>query len=169
MISFSRWDVRMLRVGALAAAAICALAVLSSSAQAAGAPSVSCSLYASPTGSDSSGSGSQSSPFQTAQKLIDALAPGQTGCLMAGTYNDSPWLRFNSGGNAGAPITLSSAPGQTATLAGGYVYTPTGSDYVTLENLHIDGSGTTQNSIQIFGSHDALIGDDITNHAQHSS
>ncbi|MDQ6806977.1 MAG: right-handed parallel beta-helix repeat-containing protein [Actinomycetota bacterium] len=145
------------------------MASLSASAHAAGAATASCSLYASPSGSDSTGNGSQTSPFQTAQQLIDTLTPGQTGCLMAGTYNTSPGLRFNTGGTDSAPITLASAPGQTATLAGGDIYMPTGSDYVTLENLHIDGSATTQNSIQIFGSHDALIGDNITNHSQHNS
>ncbi|MDQ6805528.1 MAG: right-handed parallel beta-helix repeat-containing protein [Actinomycetota bacterium] len=142
------------------------LAARSPSAQSA---SVSCSLYASPTGSDSSGTASQSSPFQTAQRLSNALAPGQTGCLMTGAYSDSPGLTLGHGGSAGEPITLSSAPGQTATLEGGYVYMPTGSDYVTLENLVINGSGTRQNSIQIFGSHDSLIGDEITNGEQHNS
>jgi hypothetical protein len=171
VISFSRWDGRTLRAGGLAVAALCALAGQAAPAQAASAQAapVSCSLYSAPSGSDASGDGSQANPFQSAQQLIDALTPGQTGCLMSGTYDVSPGLRFNTGGTAGAPITLSSAPGQTASITGGYVYTPIGSDYVTIENLSINGAGTTQNSVQIFGSHDALINNDITNDAQHNS
>src|SRR5205807_9753650 len=122
---------------------------------------VSCSLYASPSGSDS-GSGSSSSPFLTAQKLVDALQPGQTGCLMAGTYSQ-PELRFNHGGSSGAPITLASYPGQTATVSGGFVYVVSGSNYVTIENLHMDASAATQVGVQVMASNTSLIGDDITN------
>jgi hypothetical protein len=156
----------------LALVTLCTFAVWSlagRSAAAQAATPVSCSLYASPSGSDSSGDGSQANPFQTAQHLVSALTPGHTGCLTSGTYTDSPGLSFEHGGSAGSPITLASAPGQTATLAGGYVYIPTGSNYVTLENLNIDGSATTQVSVQIFGSEVSMIGNDITNHAQHNS
>jgi hypothetical protein len=172
VISLRRWDVRRFRIVGLALAALGAPAAWSlsaSPASARAAASVSCSLYASPSGSDSSGDGSQSAPFQTAQHLVDVLAAGQTGCLRSGIYRQSPGLTLARGGSAGAPITLSSAPGQTATLAGGYVYVPTGSDHVTLENLNIDGSATTQVSVQIFGSQVSLIGNDITNDAQHNS
>jgi hypothetical protein len=172
VISFSRWDVRTVRIVRLALVALCAFVGWSLAGRLAAAQAatpVSCSLYASPSGSDSSGDGSQTGPFQTAQHLVSALAPGQTGCLTSGTYTSSPGLSFEHGGSAGSPITLASAPGQTATLAGGYVYVPTGSNYVTLENLNLDGSATTQVGVQIFGSEVSLIGNDITNHAQHNS
>ncbi len=171
MISFRRWDVRTVRIAGLALVALCAFfgwSLAGRSAAQAATP-VSCSLYASPSGSDSSGDGSQTNPFYTAQHLVSALTPGQTGCLTAGTYTDSPGLSFEHGGSAGSPITLASVPGQTATLAGGYVYVPTRSNHVILENLNIDGSATTQVSVQIFGSDVSLIGNDITNHAQHNS
>jgi hypothetical protein len=111
--------------------------------------------------------GSLHNPFATPQRLLQALGAGQTGCLRRGTYRGD--LRFDRGGSVAAPITLRSFPGEQATLADGYVYVPPGSDYVTLEDLKINGAGTTQVSVQIFGSHDALIGDNITNHHQHSS
>jgi parallel beta-helix repeat protein len=175
VISFCRRGVRVLGPVGLALSGFCGLVVValcvlpgwSPSAQAASV-SVSCSLYASPSGSDSH-SGSSSKPFQTVQKLVNSLAAGDTGCLMTGTYNSGSGLTFGHGGSAGEPITLSSAPGQTATLDGGYVYMPTKSNYVTLENLYINGAGTTQVSIQIFGSNDSLIADDITNDEQHTS
>ena len=172
MISLRGWDVRSCRFIGLVLVAMSALAaswLAVSSASALATPTVSCSLYAAPSGSDSSGDGSQGNPFQTAQHLVSVLAAGQTGCLMSGTYDSSPGLSFEKSGSAGAPITLASAPGQTATLAGGYVYMPTGSNYVTLEDLSINGAQTTQVSVQIFGSHDSLIGDNITNDEQHNS
>jgi hypothetical protein len=138
-----------------------------------------CTLYASPQGTDSAtllaqregngrGSpGSAMNPFATPQQLLQSLQPGQTGCLHRGTYNGE--VRFNGGGLPGAPITLRSLPGQRATLAGGYVYVPIGSNYVTLENLNVNSVGTTQVSVQIFGSDVSLIGNNITNHGQHNS
>ena len=73
-------------------------------------------------------------------------------------------VKFNHGGTAGSPITLTSYPGQTATLTGGIVYVPQGSDYVTLTGLHIDGAAaTTQNTIQIDAAHISVTDSDITN------
>ena len=46
---------------------------------------MSCDKVAAPSGSDSA-AGTAASPYRTAQKLADSLAPGQTGCLRAGLY-----------------------------------------------------------------------------------
>jgi hypothetical protein len=129
--------------------------------------SVSCSLYASPGGSDAA-SGSVASPFRSAQKLVDALSAGQTGCLRGGSYSQSE-LAFHHGGAAGAAVTLASYPGETATLTGGFVYVPSGSDHVTLENLHVDTSAATQVGVQLMATDSSLIGDDITNRSAHYS
>ncbi len=153
---------RMLRrVAGLATIVAAASSVLCGTAMASSPTPVSCSLYASPAGSDS-GSGSLQSPFLTAQKLVDSLAPGQTGCLRGGTYSQ-PQLRFDHGGSPGAPITLASYPGETATLSGGYVYVVNGSDHVTLTDLHIDATASTQVGVQVMAADTSLIGDDITN------
>ena len=125
------------------------------------ASTVSCSLYASPSGSDS-GSGSASSPFRSAQKLVDSLHAGQTGCLRGGTYSQAT-LRFSHGGAAGAPIVLSGYPGELATVTGGFVYVPSGSDYVTIENVHIDTTAASQVGVQVMASNVSLVGNDITN------
>jgi Right handed beta helix region len=151
----SRW----IRPAVVAALVIATLLLGSASASAA----VSCSLYASPSGS---GSGSLSSPFGSAQALVDALQPGQTGCLMGGTYDLSGSggeLKFNRGGSSGAPVTLASAPGGTATLVGGIVYVPNGSDYVTITDVHINTHGATQPGVQVMGANDALTRSDVTN------
>ncbi|MDQ6775638.1 MAG: right-handed parallel beta-helix repeat-containing protein [Actinomycetota bacterium] len=151
--------------GAIPLAVVAAVAgALVSSAD--GSPA-SCALVASPSGSDHD-SGSVSSPFLTAQKLVDSLKPGETGCLMSGPYDlaggsSGSQLKFNHGGSSDAPITLRSYPGQTAILAGGPVYVPAGSNYVTIADLYIDTKGTGEVGVQIMGQGDQLTGNDITN------
>jgi hypothetical protein len=169
--------VRNLALRALSAAipALAATTVFASSSQAAtqGAPqpaaqpAVSCALYASPLGSDA-GDGSLASPFLTPQKLTDSLQAGQTGCLRGGVYSEVE-LKFHHGGQANAPLTLASYPGETATLEGGDVYVPSGSDNVTIEDLHINADTTPQVGVQLMASGSSLIGDDITNGSAHNS
>jgi hypothetical protein len=154
--------------GAVALAS--AVAVTGSLAvESAGASSpASCAFVASPSGSDSA-SGSAASPFRTPQKVVDSLQPGQTGCLMGGTYDlaggtSGSQLKFNRGGTSRAPITLQSYPGQTATLTDGPVYVPHGSDYVDITNLTINTRGAGEVGVQIMGAYDQLTDNDITNH-----
>jgi Periplasmic copper-binding protein (NosD) len=152
---------RELRLLGILGVVLASVVAASVAAPAAALASVSCSLYASPVGSDAA-NGSLAGPFRSAQKLVDSLAAGQTGCLRGGSYGQSE-LRFNHGGAAGAPVTLASYPGETATLTGGFVYVPSGSDFVTLENLHIDTSAASQVGVQLMAAHSSLIGDDVTN------
>ena len=49
-----------------------------------------CNRYASPSGSDGSGTGALGSPLASIAGLDRALEPGQTGCLLAGTYGSYP-------------------------------------------------------------------------------
>jgi hypothetical protein len=101
---------------------------------------VSCTLYASPAGSDTTGDGSIGAPFDSVGKLDAALAPGQTGCLRAGTYGGlTTWQQIETDGTATAPITITSYPGETATVAG---WVEIDASYTVLENVHIDGSNT---------------------------
>ena len=101
---------------------------------------VSCDLVASPLGSDGSGNGSPQHPFASVGKLDASLAPGQTGCLRAGTYgNTSSWHRIDKDGMSSARITITSYPGETATVLG---YVDVEASYTTLSHLRIDGSNT---------------------------
>jgi hypothetical protein len=127
----------------------------------------SCARVASPSGSDSH-IGSATSPFRTAQKLVDSLRAGQTGCLMGGTYNlaggsSGSQLIFNHGGTSDGTLTLTSYPGQMATLTGGPVYIPHRSNYVTISGLRINTRGAGEVGVQIMGAYDQLTDDDITN------
>ena len=128
-------------------------------------------MFASPRGHDPSTQsvrsrppGSVGKPFRTPQRLVNALRPGQTGCLRSGTYALDRELRFDRGGHAGAAITLRSYPGERATLTNGFVYVVHGADYVTVKNLNIDAGRATENSVQIMSAHTVLQGNNITNH-----
>jgi hypothetical protein len=101
------------------------------------APSVHCDLTA------ASGS---------AQALADQLAPGQTGCLRAGTYYGDLDLTEHD-------ITLTSSPGERATIQGTIKFQP-GADHSTLTRLNLVG---TSIGPFIFADGDRLAYDDITN------
>jgi hypothetical protein len=121
---------------------------------------VSCSAYASPSGTDQ-GPGTIQQPFRTAQELVNSLRPGQTGCLRAGTYYEA--LRFGRAGTASAPITLAGYPGEKATVVG-RMYIPEGADYTTVTGLYIDGSNPNRlPSPTIDSNHVTFSFDDVTN------
>jgi hypothetical protein len=99
-----------------------------------------CSLFASPGGSDVTGTGSLASPFQSVVKLDSALAAGQTGCLLEGTYGStSTEHRLTKNGTSTGQVTITSYPGQTATVVG---WVNVEGAYTTLSHLRIDGSNT---------------------------
>ena len=140
-----------------AVSAVCLVAIPSA---ASGDQTTTCNLFASPSGSDSA-AGTLSAPFQTAQKLASSLAPGETGCLEAGTYNEN--VTFRTGGTAAAPITLASYPGQTATIVG-RIYVAEGADYTTLTGLDLDGANPgLLESPTIDANHVTFSYDDVTN------
>jgi hypothetical protein len=97
-----------------------------------------------------------------AQKLVDSLSAGQTGCLHGGTYTQSE-VRFAHGGTSGAPLRLTSYPGERAKLAGGTVYIPNGSNSVTVSDLDIDGSASGSVTVQAMAADTVFERLDITN------
>jgi parallel beta-helix repeat protein len=133
-----------------------ALGVAGAPAQAA----TTCSLYASANGSDGA-SGSSSAPFATVQHLADTLSAGQTGCVHAGTYTEDVTVRH--GGSAGAPLTITSFPGERATLVG-RLWIHQGSDYVTVSAMSLDGrNSSTLPSPDINSAHATFSANDVTN------
>jgi parallel beta-helix repeat protein len=145
------------------AGAIALVACAAWAPAAAGAESLptNCDKVASPQGSDSA-AGTAASPLRTAQALTEALAPGQVGCLRAGSYGGG--LRLNHGGTAGAVLTLRNYPGEQAQITG-RVYVPRGSDYVTIADLSLDGnyqSGSPLPSPTVNANHTTFEGDDVT-------
>ncbi|HEY7267384.1 MAG TPA: right-handed parallel beta-helix repeat-containing protein [Solirubrobacterales bacterium] len=102
------------------------LALPSSRSTAAGAG---CDKVAAPSGDDSA-SGTTATPYATARRLVSSLAPGETGCLRAGTYRQDELTLATPG------ITLTGYPGERATLAGRLRVT---APRVTVERLTLDG------------------------------
>ncbi|MBV9803184.1 MAG: right-handed parallel beta-helix repeat-containing protein [Solirubrobacterales bacterium] len=148
-----RWLLAVL----LAAAAVLAVAliVLAPSARA----SAGCDLFASPSGS-ATGTGSYQNPFRTVQEVVDSLHAGQTGCLDAGTYYGH--VRIANTGQPGAPLTLTAAPGQTATVYGRMEIVK-GANYVTVTGLTLDGANDQHLQSPIVDSnHDTFSYDDVT-------
>ncbi len=99
-----------------------------------------CDRVASPAGSDSE-AGSETAPFRSAQKLVDSLAAGQTGCLRAGNYTEN--VKIARGGSASAPVVLSSWPGEQATVVG-RLWVAKGANHVTVEHLYLDGRNASR-------------------------
>jgi Bacterial Ig domain/Disaggregatase related len=151
--------VHIRRLAVLVGAAVALIGVTApSNADAA----TSCTKYAAPTGSDSN-TGTLTSPMRTPQALVNSLTAGQTGCLRAGTYALSTMLKFPRAGASGSPITLASYPGERAKLTSGYVYVPSGSNFVTISDLAIDGTDSSQNAIQIHAADTVVERNDIAN------
>jgi hypothetical protein len=126
------------------------------------AAATTCAKVAAPSGSDSA-AGTESAPYRTPQKLAGSLSAGQTGCLRGGSYTTtgSYILSPSQGGTAGAPITVTSYPGERAKLVG-IVHVPNGVNHVTLSRLDFEGTGTS-NTIKIYSADVVVEDSDITN------
>ena len=100
-------------------------------------------------------------PFRTVQRLVNALRPGQTGCLRAGAYVGP--VRIARAGRAGARITLAAYPGETATVVG-RLEVVEGANYVTVTGLRLDGSNPRRlPSPMVDANHVTFSYDDVTN------
>jgi hypothetical protein len=70
-------------------------------------------FYVAPSGSDSN-PGTLDAPWQTVQKALDTLQPGQRALVRDGIYAQN--LRLLRAGTAAAPITVESYPGESPVL-----------------------------------------------------
>ena len=143
-------------------AALLSLAALAAASSGTGHAqgAISCSRYASPTGSDSS-TGTATAPFSTAQRLVGALSAGQTGCLLGGVYSGN--ISFNASGAAGSPVTLTTAPGSTQATIRGVVSVSATASYITLDNLKVDATNASQLvAVQLFGDYGRLTRSDVS-------
>jgi parallel beta-helix repeat protein len=92
--------------------------------------------------------------------LVATLAPGETGCL-SGTFHEDVTIR--RGGAPGAPITLTAAPGQEATIVGRFWVADSAND-VVVSSLNLDGRNEERHpSPTINGDRVSFIGNDVTN------
>lgn len=124
-----------------------------------GLPPISCTRYAAVTGSDR-GAGTAKHPYRTVTALVNSLKPGQTGCLLAGTYRENVSIRH--GGTDGRPVTLAGAPGGLATVLGTF-WVATGADHVVVRDLELDGrSASRLPSPQVNGNDATFFRVDVT-------
>lgn len=115
-----------------------------------------CDLYAAPGGSDSA-PGTRVRPLQTAQRLVDALDPGQTGCFRGGTFAFS-LLELST-----QDITLAPYEDEAVTLEGEIKVLPPGSGS-TIQGLRLNGaSGESQIGPRIYADGVTLRDNEITN------
>jgi hypothetical protein len=119
-----------------------------------------CTRFASTTGSPG-GAGTRSSPYGSVNALLVNLAPGETGCLEAGTYRED--VSITSGGESGEPVTLASVPGERARLLG-TVWVAQGADHVTIRDLDLNGASRPGiPSPQVNAAHTTFYDVDVTN------
>ena len=143
------------RLGSILLACVAATCVAAIPSAATGQAARSCSLVASPSGSDSA-PGTLAAPFQTVQRLVDSLRPGQTGCLGTGSSNGTSRSRDPG-------TTLTSYPGQTATIVG-RMYVAEGANDTTVAGLDLNGDNPGQElSPVIDANHVTFSYDDVTN------
>jgi Right handed beta helix region len=142
-------------VGVLIAVTTGATAVLAQTSVPSSEATGGCTLFASPTGSDSA-SGSVTTPFRTVGKLVASLSSGQVGCLRGGTYAEDVTI-----GKSG--ITLTAYTGEKATVAG-RLWIENGANGVTVTNLKLDGKNAAGLPSPTVNGDDAkFIGDEVTN------
>ena len=153
---------RMIARGWMLLAALATAAVIVAAGVADSPAAASCDRVAAPTGSDSA-AGTVAAPYRTAGKLADSLQPGQTGCLRAGVYEQN--VAIERGGSSGSPITLSSYPGERATVLGRFRVKDS-ANFVTIEDLDLDGRNPadTLPSPSVYGNDVVFRGNDVTNY-----
>lgn len=117
-----------------------------------------CTRYAAPSGRDD-GRGTKKRPFRTAQRLVDSLRRGQTGCLRAGRYERSNGDYVIDLRRSG--VRIRSYPGERARVLGLVVVRNTANS-VTLSRLDVEGTGV-QNTIQVYAADVVVEDSTITN------
>ena len=96
----------------------------------------------------------------TVQRLVDALRPGEVGCLFPGTYSGR--VSIHRGGKPGKPIVLTSAS-RRAHVRGAFWVADDAND-VVVTRLRLDGSTTGgQPSPQINGDRVVFRDNDVSN------
>ena len=109
--------------------------------------------YVATTGSDSN-PGTEANPFQTLNKGVTVLKPGDTLYLRGGIYAESLRNKIAGGTSWSAPVKVAAFPGESVTLkpsSGTHLLWLSGSarKYIVIEGLILDASGVSSNGISI--------------------
>jgi hypothetical protein len=121
---------------------------------------VTCAKVASPLGSNSN-SGTLAKPYATVEKLANSLRAGQVGCVRAGVYTRD--VKVSRGGTSSAPTTITSFPGERATVVGRFRVSDTANN-VIVQQLELDGfNGEILPSPTVNGDNIVFRDNDVTN------
>jgi Ca2+-binding RTX toxin-like protein len=131
-----------------------------------------CDAWASPTGDDQA-PGDADHPYRTAERLVNALRAGQTGCLKGGATFEEPdfELHARGGGEAGQPVTLRTEPAAELATIRGRVWVDQSAHDISFEGLRFDGqnplaelrgAGAALPSPTVDGDRITFFGDDVT-------
>jgi hypothetical protein len=82
-------------------------------------------------GADDANPGTEAKPFKMVQHAADAARPGDTICVMAGTYDEQ--VKVHHGGAEGKPVSIVAKPRRAAVVRG-FVLS---ADYVRVEGFEI--------------------------------
>lgn len=144
--------------GAALAVAVALTLALPALAPGVAAASGGCDRVAAPTGSDRA-RGTVADPLRSVQALLDALAPGATGCLRSGHYDGDDEIKLEARG-----VTLRSFPGERA-VVGGRIWVTEDAPGAVIADLDLDGRNEEGlPSPTINGDGVAVLDSDITNH-----
>ena len=126
--------------------------------------------YVASTGNDDN-PGTEAQPWRTIQKAADALMPGDTVYIRAGTYHERVIPR-NSGG-PGSEITYAASPGETATIDGDGIVLPddlaglfevAGRSYIRIAGLRVINAGPNDDNagIMVLDSSNIIVENNST-------
>jgi uncharacterized protein DUF1565 len=98
-------------------------------------------IFVSPTGSNSTGDGTQANPYQTISRALQGIQPGDAIRLLPGTYTAGTSIG-NLAGTSNAPIWLGGVPGQARpVISGGSVALQLSRvRFLILENIEVTGA-----------------------------
>lgn len=125
-----------------------------------------------PTGSDSTGSGTEMNPWRSLGKLFENLAAGETGYVRGGTYpntlyHQSPYILYGAGKGGG--ITIRAYPGEAPIVNGSWHLL---ADNVTVIGLALSsapGNGAVDTPIWIEGGNVTFKDCDVQGYPQGSA
>src|SRR4029078_11650400 len=138
-----------------------------------GPPPRACAKFAAEKGADSN-RGTGRAPFRTAQRALNSLRSGQTGCLRSGTYTTSRRFVLDF---SRSDVAVMGSPGERAVLQGivvvrdgdtgvrlrpGSVMVRNRGNGVRLAGVSVEGVGGA-NTIQVYGADFVLEDSKITN------
>jgi uncharacterized protein YjdB len=122
-------------------------------------------FYVAPNGSNTN-PGTLAAPWQTIQKALNTLQPGQKAYVRAGTYREA--LSMDRAGTASAPITIEAYPGERPIVDAELVRRPlvieSGAAYFRIKGFILDRDCCTSGGhIDVYGHHIEIIDNEMRN------